>query len=148
MARTWEWSGARASFAMGIAGAVNGQQLVGSAALGKGHTVARIIGNATVQKSVVSVGIPVFGFGVMVLNEGVTALPDPTVDHDAPWIWHQMGMLPAFDSGGDFSVVRFGIDVHGMRKVPGDSAIFWILSSDGAVALTYTIGIRIGLKLP
>jgi len=147
VARQWEWQGARGAVAVGIGVAAVGTLLEAASVLEKGSTVSRMIGNVTAGKAVSSTGVPQFGMGMILLNDGVTVFPDPIGTDDAPWLWHQTGHLPPFDGGGDFGNTRFLVDVHGMRKVQGDQALFFVTSSDAAVAMSYTFGLRWGLKL-
>ncbi len=149
MARQWIWAATVNAVSVGVASApVSSTILAESAVFTKGSTVARILGNVTAGKAATSTGAPTFGMGVIILNDGVTSFPSPTNDPDAPWLYHMLGVLPAFDAAGDFSVVRFMVDVHGMRKINADSSLFFVGASDPAVALSYTYGLRVGLKLP
>ena len=110
-------------------------------------TVARILGNIAVGKGVVSTGGPRFGVGIILLNDNISVFPNPRSDFGVPWLYHQVGFTPAFDSAGDFGIVRFGVDVHGMRKVLGGQKLFIVLTEDSAVTMSYYWGLRIGLKL-
>ena len=148
MAREWTWGGHEATLALGTGGTSAASEIVDSEGVQtKGATIARIIGNIVVFKAVQSVGVPQFGMGIILLNDGVTDFPRPLTDYDAPWLWHQTGFIPPHDSGGDFGATRFGVDVHGMRKILGDQKLFFVGERDPAVSMSYAYGLRVGYKL-
>ncbi len=148
-ARQWEWTGHEDAVA--VAAATNFQKSTivgaGNVPIVKGSTIARIIGNVVVQKAVSSTGVPKFGMGIILLEAGNTTPPDPLVDYDVQWMYHQTGWLPPFDGSGDFGATRFAIDIHGMRKIMGNQALFFIFGPDPSVALSYQYGVRVGVKL-
>ena len=148
MARRWDWFGKEDSFQVAVAAAPSGS-IVESEGLfvAKGNTVARILGNAVVTKGATSVGAPKFGMGIILLNDGVTVFPSPLVEYNAPWLYHMVGFLPAFDAAGDFGATRFMIDVHGMRKIDADTNLYFIGAADPAVTISYYYGLRVGIKL-
>jgi len=148
MPRQWVWDGHEATLALGTGTSADASEIVSAEGVFvKGATIARIIGNVLVMKAASSTGLPIFGAGIILLNDGVSAFPDPTKDYDAPWLWHQSGFLGPHDGSGDFSPLRMAVDVHGMRKVLGDQRLFFIGRRDPAVSISYLYGLRVGVKL-
>ena len=148
MARRWQWLGDRSFQAIAAGAAETQAQVLASSVIGKGDTVARILGSVIVMKSVASTGLPLFGCGLMLLDDGVLTVPRPRGDEDHAWLWHMTGHLPPITAGSDFSPARFMVDVHGMRKVEGGKRLVFIMEADPAVGLTYGYGLRVGLKMP
>ena len=78
------------------------------------------------------------GIGIMIVTDaalaaGATAVPSPTDDLDAPWVWHQFVNLSAESATQTESlgtqVARYQIDSKAMRKVKASEAI--IIVADG-----------------
>ncbi len=149
MPSMWRWAGGDNSAT--VSG--NTKQIVPlvlPTVIGKGDTIARILGRMVVQKAVASTGVNPFFRGLMLVDEGavVAGVPSPKTDPEADWIWHAVGHLPPHDTVGDYGTVHMLIDVHGMRKVRGDQRLVYIAESDTADNLLYSCGVRVGIKMP
>jgi len=146
MARQWKWIGSSGQNSIVIDGLLT-SSVAASTDYEKGRTVARILGDIVIFKAATSTGVASFAMGLILIDEGNTNPPDPAADVHAAWLWHKVGFMVPHDAAGDFSPVRYTVDVHGMRKIQGDQRLVLMNKGDAAVLTSVAFGFRVGLKL-
>ena len=146
MPRRWKWEGAN-TFVTTVADVPGGSTVISESGFEKGETIARILGDVGILKVVASTSVVKFACGLIMLDASNASFPNPSLDFDAAWQWLMNGSLIPHDGAGDFSPVRYTIDVHGMRKVGGNDKYVFVAFGAG-VALSFNLGLRFGIKLP
>ena len=146
MAREWKWEGHESSFAVAD-GVTTLTEILAAPAFGKGTTIARVIGEVYIMKSVASTGVPTVGAGLIVLEQSNGVGSDPLTSYDGPWMWHKATHLIPHDTAGDFSGVRFTVDVRGMRKMGANERLIFMSRINGTTG-SFGFGLRVGIKLP
>ena len=141
-ARLTEWGAFEVSFRfVNVGTATNvGAQAVGVVANERltlirlrGHGYIHMDSGAALDSMKVALGLIIVPTEAR--SAGVTALPTPLTDMEAPWIWHELFTLgpsvSATDDGGDLSRnVQFTIDNKSMRKFRTDEELTFVMESE------------------
>ena len=140
--RLTEWGGFEVfSRFLGVGTASTlGSQSTGAVAAER-LTLIRLRGNGYVHMDAGAAGDSMLiGVGLIIapteaFTVGVSALPTPLTDMEAPWIWHEVLTLgpavSATDDGGDLSRnVQFVIDNKAMRKFRTDEELGFVVEGE------------------
>ncbi len=99
----------------------------------RGHGFVHLDAGALLDSAVVGIGLIVSP--TEAFTAGVSSVPSPLTDMEAPWIWHEVfAMGPAVlatDDGADLSRnVQFTIDNKAMRKFRTDEELGFVVEAD------------------
>ena len=153
MARLGRWTGASLSISTVNVQRASTQLLFDSSEFTKkGFTLTRIRGECSQYGTSISSTQLRGAMGIIMGQPsiGATTLPDPAVDMDADWIWHQSVARPFVRTvGGDTPSEGWTIDNKSQRKMSDHMELYFVVSSlISAGTINYDIAVRIYFLLP
>ena len=141
-----EWTSATLDQRQLLAGAEDVLDLLGGLTVAEKQrvgTILRIVGNIYIHNE--AVNVQVFGrWGIhLVTDDGLAglAVPDPTTDLGAAWMWNDHYYVDSSTVG--LEPYRREVDIRAKRRIPGESTLAYVMENSGAGDLRYAIGFRL-----
>jgi len=106
-------------------------------------TVLRIVGDIYIHNE--TVNAQVFGrWGIHpVTDDGLaaSAVPDPTTDVGAGWMWNEHFYSDSSTVGRD--AYRSKLDIRAKRRIAGETTLAFVIENIGAGPMQYAFGFRL-----
>ncbi len=147
MARRWRWAGAGNAHTL-VAGTSQASVAIPNTASEKGETLVRIVGSILYTLAAVSVTPRRSAAGLIFAPSQAAAasLPDPNVDFDANWIWHQNVTMAPIQVAADFQTQVHNVDSRAMRIIGSNEDLFFVASTTVSNLIVH-FQFRFGIKM-